>query len=832
MDEGQQRGHGRSAGRRRERRDIGRRREQRVCRDRRRHPSPHRAVPLGRRGGTWAALDLPTTTESGVAVGIHPGAQGNTHLSLAADRTNASVAYIGGDRQPFLNEFTTGLCPCFPNSIGANDFSGRLFRVDASLAAGTQATHITHSNTGASSSPHGDSRDMAMDATGNLIEVDDGGVYRRATPLNNAGDWFSAIGNLRATELHSIHWDSRSKIVIGGAQDTGTPEQRTSGNQRWQSVATADGGDVAVDNTSTPGLSIRSSSSQSFFNFRRRTYDTANTNTAQAFPALTVVGGGAALVRQFYTPIELNPVTPTRLIIGGGNSVYESLDQGDTITEIGPGIIVNDCAAFLANECGRDPIAYGATGNADILYVGSGDQVFVRNAAAPAALTASATYPGAGTGRQVADIVIRPNAPLTAFAIDATNVYRTTDGGATWANVTGNLMTLTPGTLLSLAFSTSNLDGSLVVGGNNGAFIAAGPLFTTWAAVGTGLPRAPVYDLDYDATDQILVAGLLGRGAWTVSLDERDPVDVALVLDLSGSMLSPACATCDPKLQVLKDAVELFVQLWTVVAVADDRFALNYFRTNISEFIVGGNALFPALTNAGAVIKDVQSQTTVPANLTAMGGGIQTAVSRLTDATRPRNVILFTDGMQNVNPMVNTTTFEIANEAGRSNSNVNPTMPPTDLNTALGVKVNTIGVGATPAFVDVLDDIAAATDGLFKLTTAPDEDLRQFYVEELIDVLRQFSPQLIDYRRARTIGDSASETFTTSVSTRRVILKLSWKRGAQFSFSVEKDGVDVTRAGRFITVRSIESSSWTSRRCSSVRRSRRADSGEFESADR
>ena len=60
--------------------------------------------------------------------------------------------------------------------------------------------------------------------------------------------------------------------------------------------------------------------------------------------------------------------------------------------------------------------------------------------------------------------------------------------------------------------------------------------------------------------------------------------------------------------------------------------------------------------------------------------------------------------------------------------------------------MNTIGVGATPPFVNLLNQIASETNGRFKLTTAPDEDLRRFYVEELIDVLRQFSPQLVGYR--------------------------------------------------------------------------------------
>lgn len=744
----------------------------------------------GNGGMNWTPLDLPTTTESGVVVGIHPGAQGGTHLSIAADLTNANVVYIGGDRQPFLNEFTTGLCPCFPNSIGANDYSGRLFRVDASQPAGSQSAHITNTNTSGGTSPHGDSRDMAMDVAGNLIETDDGGIYKRSTPLMNTGDWSALIGNLRTTEFHSIGWDSNSKIAMGGAQDTGSPHGSTPANFLWQSVSTADGGDLTINDTGTPGTSVRFSSSQFFGGFRRRTYDTSNTFGTQVFPPLTVVGGGAVLGTQFYTPIEVNNVTPTRLVIGGGNSVYESLDQGDTITEIGPGII--------ANGTGPHSLAYGATGNANMLYVGSGDRVFVRTAAAPSPLTQSATYPGTGTGRQVAGVTINNANPQNAFVIDGTNVYRTANAGANWTNVTGNLLTLTPGTLRSVAVSTSNPDGSVIVGSDNGVFTAPGPTFTTWAALGTGLPRAPVYDLEYDATDQILIAGLMGRGAWTINLEERTPVDVAMVLDLSGSMLSPACPTCNPKIDVLKDAVELFVQLWTLFTVPNDRIGTNYFRTNVNEFTVGPDVLIPVSANAPAIIADVRSQTTVPANLTAMGGGIQTAINRLTDTTRPRNIIVFTDGMQNVNPMVNTTTFEIANEPGRPASGVSATVPPTDLNVALGIKVNTIGVGATPPFVDLLNQIANETNGRFKLTTAPDEDLRRFYVEELIDVLRQFSPQLVGYRHGIMAGRTGSESFTTNQTARRMVLKLSWKRGTSMSFTVEKDGVDVTQFGRIV----------------------------------
>jgi hypothetical protein len=465
-------------------------------------------------GGTsWAALDLPMTDEGG----IHPGGQGDTHLSIAADRLNHHIVYIGGDRQP--SQMADGEeTNVFPNSIDARDYSGRLFRGDASKPRGSQFVHLTHSNsegaegggTASNSAPHADSRDMAIDASGVLIEVDDGGVYRRTNPQTNAGDWFSMNGDLQATEFHAIAWDANADVVIGGAQDTGTPEQAVRSNVRWRSVSTGDGGVVAVDDSSSTSLSTRYSSFQFLISFKRQVFNTENVFLSEVRPSLTVVGEGDPPDPQFYTPIKLNTVTPTRLIIGAKNGVYESLNQGDTITRIG---------SMRINGTGANPIAYGARGNPDVLYVGSDARVFVRKSASPATLTQSIAY----TGGFVVGIAIDPNDPRTAYVIDQSRVFRTTNAGDTWANITGNLAALNPGRLRTVAFNTSTFAGVVVVGGDNGVFQAPGAAFTTWDRPGTGLPRVPVYHLEYDVADNILLAGTLGRGAWTLMLPPPAP---------------------------------------------------------------------------------------------------------------------------------------------------------------------------------------------------------------------------------------------------------------------------------------------------------------------
>lgn len=285
----------------------------------------------------------------------------------------------------------------------------------------------------------------------------------------------------------------------------------------------------------------------------------------------------------------------------------------------------------------------------------------------------------------------------------------------------------------------------------------------------------------------------------------QEAVDAMLVLDISGSMLSPGCPNCAPKLDALKDAVEIFVQLWNSLAVAEPqhRLGVTYFRTNVNEFNIGGEALLPigpGNNNAQAIIADVDSQTTVPMNLTAMGGGLQSAINRLTGMS-PRRIILFTDGMQNVNPMAlpQGAALKIDTDPATSNtSNISPTTPPTVLDQQLGRRINTIGVGATPQFVTLLQSIANNTGGRSYTTMAPDANLRRFFVEQLVDALRGASPQLIDYRVHNLTADRVFEVFSVDRSAKKIIFKLSWKRGEPplAIEQIEKDGVNLIAHAR------------------------------------
>ncbi|HEY2104362.1 MAG TPA: hypothetical protein VGH29_01175, partial [Candidatus Binataceae bacterium] len=244
-------------------------------------------------GASWTALDVPM---------INPGLQGSTHFSIVADAKNPAVVYVAGDAL-------------------------EMFRLDSTKAKGSQATPLGLGGTANDTVPHSDSRGMMFDAKNNLLEVDDGGIYRRTSPDNNTGDWFSIVNNLQVTELDVLAFDANSNIIFGGAQDIGALIQTSTGDARWKNAIGGDGGDVEVDVTSSAPNSIRYMSRQFLGGFRRAIYNPSNVLLDMVTPSLTVIGGGAKLFPQFVAPLKINAINPRRIVIGGRNALYESFDQ-------------------------------------------------------------------------------------------------------------------------------------------------------------------------------------------------------------------------------------------------------------------------------------------------------------------------------------------------------------------------------------------------------------------------------------------------------------------------------------------------------------------------
>ncbi len=482
--------------------------------------SPASAYRLDTSGGntTWTALAAPPRDFAG------QGAT-NSGNAIIADPSNSQLVYIGG----------------YGNYV--------LFRYNP--ANGGSWVRIVQSGAKAGTYPHPDVRGLAFERDGTtnvLVVTTDGGVYFLTNPQNASNNaWESFIGStttgqaLGVTEFHSIAYDSNSHVIVGGSQDNGTDYQQTPNSLVWTIAAWGDGGDVMVDDSTFAGTnqSVRYFSSQNLIEFRRRRYDAVGQAVPGSDLFLIPDGGLPNFVAQFLTPTALDAIAPTadqlaagqstRIVIGGQNGVlYEANNAGTAATAAAVAWTLVPTAGGLGNV---KAMAYGGrhggVDNPDVLYVGDDSgRVFVRTTAGGTLSPTATAFPGT----DVRAITLDPNDWMNAFVVTGTGVWETTDAGVTWTNVTGNLAGLVPGGL-DLQSVTDVRVGAInvvVVGGRGGVFAMLSNNPLAWNPVGAGLPNAEAFGLQYNADDDVLVDGSLGRGAWTLPKASKVLVGSAL----------------------------------------------------------------------------------------------------------------------------------------------------------------------------------------------------------------------------------------------------------------------------------------------------------------
>src|SRR5260370_4111533 len=111
------------------------------------------------------------------------------------------------------------------------------------------------------------------------------------------------------------------------------------------------------------------------------------------------------------------------------------------------------------------------------------------------------------------DLTVDPTNPGTAYAVRArfsgsssNHVFKTTNYGATWTDISGNLLD-TP--VQSVAVSA---DGAVVYLGTDVGVYSSSDGGASWARFGTGLPNAQVRDVQVVPGQDLIAAGPYGRG--------------------------------------------------------------------------------------------------------------------------------------------------------------------------------------------------------------------------------------------------------------------------------------------------------------------------------
>ncbi|MCA9926806.1 MAG: Ig-like domain repeat protein, partial [Anaerolineales bacterium] len=388
----------------------------------------------------------------------------------------------------------------------AHDYKALVFPLDSAYGA-----------------PHVDINNLAIDANGSLLMGTHGGIFEMPDPASTSSAtsaWLSRNGNLGVSEMHDVAYDHVTHTLIGSNQDNAVVFQSATGNLTW-SVGpgySGDGGDVAVADLGD-GTSIRYGSTQNIGSFQRHIYDADNNLVSKTYLSTSVITD-----KQFTTPIAVNEVDPHRLLIGGSANLYESLDMGDTINKIATVGVYKRAIAYGGRRNGVD--------NPDVFYVvDSAHKLHTRTTANGTVVTKSLP---SGLW-YVRDIVMNSEDWMNVFATDYDDVFASTDGGDTWTDITGNLLSISSNEIQTIEF-VEGPSPYIVVGTRSGVFASNLGSLGSWFKLGTDLPDVLVFELDYDAVDDVLAAATLGRGAWLLpdASTALTPAGVPPVLALSG----------------------------------------------------------------------------------------------------------------------------------------------------------------------------------------------------------------------------------------------------------------------------------------------------------
>lgn len=413
-----------------------------------------------------------------------------------------STPNFGGSGAQGWYDWVIAVDPANANNVyaaGALDYNTNSHHVIRTTDGGTTWSDIT---TVGGIEPHTDSHAMAFDSSGRLLLGNDGGIWR----FDPAGpSWTNLNGNLNTIQFTGIGIHPTStQTILGGSQDNGS--ELSNGSTTWTEVEGGDGGYSQISQTA-PMICYTNHPIGSFgpTGFFRVSTDGCNTFSART-PSISDES-----LFNFYAPIFVDPTDGNRAFLGG-DALYETLNAG-----IGWAAHTNPAGTPI------DSIAVFPGGNT--IYISTGG-TFAATSLIWVSINdgASWTQHSLPVSGRVQEVDIDPNdstgntavAVINTFNAPNGQVYRTTDGGTSWTNISGSGGTAVPAVPTWSAKIDTDSNHTIYVSNETGVYSSPSP-YGTWTAVGTGLPHAQGVHLELNSNLHELALATHGRGAWFIS---------------------------------------------------------------------------------------------------------------------------------------------------------------------------------------------------------------------------------------------------------------------------------------------------------------------------
>ncbi|HMB68936.1 MAG TPA: FlgD immunoglobulin-like domain containing protein, partial [bacterium] len=348
---------------------------------------------------------------------------------------------------------------------------------------------------------HVDFHDVWIDPSdpSRVLSGNDGGVYRSS----NGGSGWTKCPDLRISQFYAITVDPQlPQRIYGGTQDNSTLRTLTGALDDWDVLIGGDGFTTVVDPTD----------SDIIYGEAQNGWLTKSTD-GWNFSTILYLGGSERT--NWHMPVRMDP-TDRLTLYCGSYRVYRTTNGGGSWSVISPD---------LTDGPGSGNLTIGTLTTLDVapsdpatIWAGSDDgNVHVSTNGGSTWSEVDAGLPSRYVTRVTADHTDDSVAyvALSGFTLDEPqpHVFRTTDHGASWTDVSGNL----PDAPVNDVIVDPEDGDRLFVATDVGVFVT-NDLGGTWTKIGVDLPLCVIVDLELHPGTRTLVAGTHGRSAFTLDL--------------------------------------------------------------------------------------------------------------------------------------------------------------------------------------------------------------------------------------------------------------------------------------------------------------------------
>ena len=497
----------------------------------RRYAGPGSGVFLSRDGGTtWTEATLPGAPApeqvGRVGVAFAPSDPSRAYAIIANNLQGSAVGvWRSDDGGATWTKTSAGGGSLSQSSFGW--WFGRIFvdpaDQDHVFVPGVSLVESTNGGNSFSAitGPHADQHGMAWDPAvpGRVYLGNDGGMYRSDANGRN-GTWVPAAVQ-GWTQHYSVDISEQNpNQVVSGLQDNGCIRNSAGGNVghpgAWHQFSLCGDGLQTLINPVNDGIAYACSQ-----------YGSCSRGTAGGVAAQGI-GSQLSQRRGWWVPLQFDPSDPS-VMYYGGNILNRSTNGGANWTAISEDLTTDpeQLDAGTYKNFGTITTVAAAKSDGNVIYVGTDDGLLWRTADLGANWTRlddpddpdtpenENDLPGSWVTRVAVDPVDADVAYATFSGFrggDSTpHVVKTTDGGATWTNISGNLPAAPVNDGIVLP------GGKLAVGTDVGVFLTSDG-GDTWLTLGDGLPAVPILDIRFHEGTNTITAATFGHGIQRVAL--------------------------------------------------------------------------------------------------------------------------------------------------------------------------------------------------------------------------------------------------------------------------------------------------------------------------